>query len=161
MRWRNALSRMPTDVAGVAQTLGVGGAEITQSGIYELKVTDSNKAAGTPKGRNYNFISDVTTVPARKGVNFGFEYRLVGIPRGLTVPLRHVVIFPKGGLRYPKDGKVVARRQYYFDAVIGNLYIRGYELEEDWELVPGTWTLQVWYLERKLAEKTFTLVKPE
>jgi hypothetical protein len=88
-------------VAATAQMLGVGGVEITQIGIYERKVIDSNKAVGTPTERDYNFVSNVTTVPARKGVNFGFEYRLVGVPRGLKVPIRHVVIFP-GRLRTPR-----------------------------------------------------------
>lgn len=148
-------------VAAVAQMLVVGGAEITQSGIYELKATDSNNVAGTSRAPDYSFVSDATTVPARKGVNFGFEYRLTGVVRGLPVPIRHVVVFPEGGLRDPKDAKVVARRQYFFDATVGNLYLRGYDLKEDWELVPGIWTLQVWYFEKKLAEKTFTLIKPE
>jgi Domain of unknown function (DUF3859) len=151
----SAIALLSSVVAAETQMLGVGGAEITQLGTYEYEAASSNKAASS----EYRFVSSATTVPARKGAHFGFEYRLLGIPRGLQAPIRHVVIFPEGGVR-TTTGQVLARKDSFITATIGNLYLRGYNLDEDWEVVPGVWTLQVWFGERKLAEQSFTLTKP-
>jgi hypothetical protein len=75
-----------------AQTPTVSQAEITQVGIYEAKVTGKTAAPGAASGYvdevNYHFVSNATTVPARKGIRFGFEYRLVGLPKGAKFAIR-------------------------------------------------------------------------
>jgi hypothetical protein len=60
----------------------------------------------------------------------------------------------------PKTGKTATREEYSETTQIGGADLRGYGLDDDWEAVPGTWTLQVWYGDRMLAERSFTLVKP-
>ena len=37
----------------------------------------------------------------------------------------------------------------------------GYGFDNAWEIVPGVWTEQIWYQDRMLAERTFTVSKPE
>ena len=34
---------------------------------------------------------------------------------------------------------------------------RGYGFDEPWEVVPGTWTLEIWQGDRKLLEKSFEI----
>ncbi len=142
----------------------VARAEITQVGLYGYKVTAQKTETGTAMGYvqtgTYEFHTKTTTVPARLGAHFGFEYVLVGSPKGAKVNVRKVVIFPQGGVTNPKTGKTVARDEYEETIAIGARNLRGYSLDEDWEVVPGTWTLQVWVGDRKLAEQSFTLVKP-
>ncbi len=43
---------------------------------------------------------------------------------------------------------------------IGPLYLTGYKFEKDWELVPGTWIMQIWYGDQDVAEEVFTVFKP-
>jgi Domain of unknown function (DUF3859) len=44
---------------------------------------------------------------------------------------------------------------------IGALCLLGYGFDNAWEIVPGVWTEQIWYQDRKLAEQTFTVSGPE
>ena len=140
-------------------------AEITRFGLYDFKVTSKRTEAGTATGYvqtgDYEFHTTTTTVPARLGAHFGFEYVLIGTPKGAKINVRKVVIFPQGGLTNPKTGKTVARNEYEDTIAIGDRGLRGYSLDEDWEAVPGTWTLQLWLGDRKLAEKSFTLTRPQ
>ncbi len=155
-------------VAGVTaaapQADRIDGAEIVQFGFYEYKVTNTEDlrgtAAGTLKSVDYKFVSKTTSAPARTGIGFGFEYRLNGAPNGAKVPIRNVTIFPPGGVRNPKTGETFERSEYVSDKTIGEVSLKGYSLDDDWEVVPGTWTHQIWFGDRMLAEKSFTLTKP-
>jgi len=149
--------------AATAQADRIEGAEITQFGIYEYKVTNTQDlggtAAGTLQSVDYKFVSKTTSVKARRGVGFGIEYRLLGAPKDAKVPLRSVTIFPAGGLRNPKTGETFERNEYIEEKEIGAVLLKGYTLDDDWEVVPGTWTFQVWFGDRMLAEKIFTLTE--
>jgi hypothetical protein len=154
-------------VAGVttaaAQADRIDGADITQFGVYEYKVTNTQElggsAAGTLKSVDYKFVSKTTSIKARRGVGFGIEYRVLGSPKGAKVPLRSVTIFPAGGVRNPKTGERFERNEYIEDKEIGAPLLKGYTLDEAWEVVPGTWTFQVWFGDKMLAEKSFTLTE--
>ena len=113
--------------------------------------------AGTLKSVDYKFVSKTTVVPARRGVGFGIEYRVRGAPKDVKVPLRMVTIFPSGGLHNPKTGKTVLRNEYVEEKPVGALLLKGYTLDDDWEVVPGTWTFQIWFGDQLLAEKVFTV----
>jgi len=149
--------------AAAAQAPTVERATITKFGIYESKVTHTENSAGTATGTvnsvDYKFTSETTTVPARRGVGFGFECRLVGEPGGAKVPIRSVTIFPAGGLRNANTGQTFRRSEYIENKVIGDRLLKGYTLDEAWEVVPGTWTFQVWYGDDKLLEESFTLTE--
>jgi hypothetical protein len=44
-----------------------------------------------------------------------------------------------------------------FTTRIGDAYLDGYGFNEQWEIVPGTWTLQIWQGNRKLLERDFAI----
>ncbi|MCP3469284.1 DUF3859 domain-containing protein [Bradyrhizobium sp. CCGUVB1N3] len=147
-----------------AETPSVTGADIPRFGIYEGKVLNSETSSGTPTGTImrviHTFTSETTTVPARKGIRFGYEYRLAGAPNGALVPVRSITIFPPGGIRNPRTGEVFSRSDVTERWAIGSTVLHGYSLDEDWEAVPGTWVLQTWVGEQKVAEMEFTLTAP-
>ena len=58
------------------------------------------------------------------------------------------------------SGETFERNEYIEDKAVGETHLKGYTLDDDWEVVPGIWTLQVWFGDRMLAEKRFTLTKP-
>lgn len=68
--------------------------------------------------------------------------------------------YPSPGLRNPATGKTNIRGEYSEQKKLGTETLQGYGFEEDWELVPGTWTFEIWQDGRKLAEQSFTVVKP-
>ena len=97
-------------------------------------------------------------MPARIGINFGFEYRLVGTPEGNAATVRIVVIPPKAGLLNPATQQRVYRETWSPSAaLIGGTTLIGYLLEKDWELVPGLWRFEVWHADRKVGEQSFCL----
>lgn len=100
------------------------------------------------------------TIPLRKGVNFGFQYQAVGTPVGQRAKLHFVVIYPPPGLRKPGAASPIARDEYDQKVRIGvKDSFDGYSLVNDWELVPGDWTLEILSGSTQLASETFTLVK--
>lgn len=159
-----AIALLVSVVGAWAQAPAVSEAQITQFGTIDAQVTGKIGAPGvvsqTVKQGSYHFVTNATTMEARKGLNFGFEYRLVGAPQGAKVAIRKVTIFPAPGVRDPKTGQVLDRDEYIENNVIGQPVLKAYSLDNDWEAVPGDWIQQIWFGEQKLAEEKFTLTKP-
>ena len=44
---------------------------------------------------------------------------------------------------------------------IGALCLVGYGFDNAWEIVPGQWTQQIWYQDKMLAERKFSVSKAE
>lgn len=150
-----------TSMASVSvQTPMVSLANITRVGIFEAQPIGTPGVSGSFTGYNYHFLSNSPMVPARKGIQFGFEYRLVGQPQDATVSLKSVTLFPDTGLVNPDTGQATMRSENVIVKNIGPLYLTGYKFEKDWELVPGTWIMQIWYGDQDVAEEVFTVFKP-
>ena len=137
---------------------------VRDCGIFSADDQASSKPA--VDGVSFTAVSKVhaskktRTIPLRKGVNFGFQYELVGKPLGELATLHFVVIYPPPGVRKPGSSNPIPRLEYDQKARIGvkDSY-DGYELDADWELLPGDWTLQIWNGSTQLASESFTLVK--
>jgi hypothetical protein len=141
----------------------VQGVEIGQYGIYtgdKLGQEDAANAAVGYKSVTANIVFQQKTerITAAVGTSFGFEYVIRGSGEGgvdLTVKYLHPAI------TNPKTGRVFTSQEIVSDnRVIGKTHLIGYRFDEAWEIVPGTWTIQLLYGDKKLAEKTFQVVKP-
>ncbi len=147
-----------------AQTPQIDRIDVVEYGIYTTTATGEVSAPGTASGTR-SIVTDVRhaattrTVPAQKGAEFGFRYTVVGAPAGAIVPIHFVTIFPAPGLRNPATQQVKDRSEYDVNVAIGQTSFKSYGLDNDWEVVPGVWTMQIWYQGRKLAEQKFTVVK--
>jgi hypothetical protein len=121
--------------------------EIPGSGGENSIVLDEPKIAET-----------TTKVPMKKGTKFGYKWQLVGLisdqPVEIIYRYKHPPMVGPDGKRtegfdrsievQPENGKVES-----FD---------GYELSEDYELVPGNWTLSILYQGKVMVTKTFQVV---
>jgi hypothetical protein len=140
--------------------------EITDYGIYSSERTNDTKAApGTATGLVTNrtsttLIKTTTTVPARIGSQFGFRYRVIGQANGAIVNLKRIILVPQPGMRNPATGNTTVRDEYAYQKAIGGTGFASYALDDEWEVVPGTWTIEIWDGNGKLASKSFDLVKP-
>jgi hypothetical protein len=135
--------------------------EIVQFGIYTADLKSSTRdSQGIKENISTNFRNAVvtTTVPAQLGVRFGMEFKVIGAPANQTVSLKKVWMFPPAGLRSPKVTQPIHRDETTMKANIETTTYTGWRFDDPWELVPGTWTLQLWYGDQKLAEKQFTIV---
>ena len=151
--------------AAYAETAQIDRIDIVGKGIYEIAVGKLTAERQTPTGvaasvENAKMIQDTTTVPARKGLEFGIQYVIVGMPKGAQVPIRIVNVYPKQWLRNPKTHKTVQHAEIVRNKVIGDVIYAGYAFENEWEIVPGVWKFELWFKNRKLAEQSFTVTKP-
>jgi hypothetical protein len=147
-----------------AQTARVDRIDVVEYGIFTANTQSMQSAPGTASG-TVSTVADIRhaattrTIPAQQGIRFGFRYTVIGAPAGADVPLHMVTIFPPPGLTNPATQQRKAQSEYDSSATIGTASYKGYQLTDPWEVVPGVWTLQIWYQGRKLAEQKFTIVK--
>ena len=155
-------------VVGGASAQGAGKVdriEIVEVGIYRAETASIELAPGTAS-RQHNKLSETrlltptTRVEAKIGVHFGMRYRVVGSPSLASVKLVSVTHYPAPGLKNPKAAGIQTRGEHPLFATISQLNYRGYMFENDWELVAGTWTFELWDGDRKLASQAFDVVKP-
>jgi len=139
--------------------------EIVETGVYRAETAGIEAAPGTAT-RQRNLLTDTrllaptTRIEAKIGVHFGMRYRVVGSPSLASVKLVSVTHYPAPGLKNPKAAGIQTRGEHPLFATISQLNYRGYMFENDWELVAGTWTFELWDGDRKLASQAFDVVKP-
>jgi hypothetical protein len=147
----------------------VSGLTITHVGTYTATSISWPARAGqlSPTSTigtetSWHFVADGSEVPATVGTRFGIEFRVDGAPEGEPVTLYMALSFPPQGLRNPNTGVMLHGTRLAFPHVkIGALTLLGYGFDNSWEIVPGTWTEQIWYKDRMLAERTFTVTVAE
>jgi hypothetical protein len=146
----------------VAHAQAVQRVDITEVGLYTVHTDKSVEAPGAPSGvsrlvSDITLVESTTTVPARLGSNFGFRYRIIG--KGKSVRVKKVTHIPEPGIRNPETGNVSLTSVVFIDRTIGDTNFTSYSLDHDWEIVPGTWTMELWVDDRKLASQSFEVVK--
>ena len=138
--------------------------DITDVGIYELKVTGTIAAPGTVAGvrtgvSSAKLVEATTTIPGRLGVHFGFRYKIIG-QTGRDVLLKNVTLIPQPGIRDPNTGKTTVRSGFSVNQKIGIDADRGYTFDNPMEIVTGTWTFELWDGDRKLVSQSLNVVAP-
>ena len=100
-----------------------------------------------------------------KNTYFAYRYRITDIPKEAakrpTVDVRKILTHPE--MTLPDGSKSngwdrVARGRTSVGQVIA---FDGYVFSEDYELVEGEWTFQIWYDDKMMVEQKFTMYKPE
>lgn len=135
---------------------------IVRFGLYKPAATaeripDSGSPTGYVTRGPAVFQAAATAVPLVKGVGFGFDFRIEGAPADDAVRLTTVITHP--AMRKP-DGKVLWHQVFENDVRGKNGTITGslwYTLREDYELLPGDWTLAVLHHDTVLVEKRFVV----
>jgi hypothetical protein len=139
--------------------------DVARPGTYEIEVRGPvpDRAISTGnrvEAQAYKSLKVGTEISAKAGTIIGAELTIVGSPRRAKVPLKVVWRYPSPGLTNP-DTKVTKTSDEYSDTqLVGEKFPAFWGLTQDWHLVPGTWTLEVWHGERKLVTQQFHLVRP-
>jgi hypothetical protein len=150
--------------AALAQGVRVDAVDIVDKGIYVITPGEQTVGANIPSGtitavpvaKN---VQATTTIPGKLGVEFGFRYIAVGAPAGALVTLDFVYTYPAPGLRDPAEAKPILESRFSRIKPIGETVYLGYGLENAWEVVPGTWTFEIWYQGKKMAAQAFTVTR--
>ena len=122
--------------------VGTGSSGIEEdyvAGDYVLKTTD--------------------TIPTCLGTRFGILYRLVGAPVGAALNIVAVNKFPAPGLAMPGVAAPIREDRYRDIGRIGGEGLSSYQFDNQWEMVPGIWAIELWSGDRKLASRDFNVVR--
>jgi hypothetical protein len=141
----------------------VTGARITWYGPFtfakETEVDEPGAATGKKDILSGVVPPSVNTdrVPFVAGTWFGFGYELIGRPSNALVTLKYVTNIPAPGLPDAATGKLTrVSVSTWPDLAIGRTDLfRATSLGDLQGTPTGTWTLQVWYGDRMLLEKSF------
>jgi hypothetical protein len=139
--------------------------EIVDAGFYDTAkttVTGATQAAGAVTGTvkelgAVKLSPEPPVTSARVGIGFGVRFRSFGARDGERAVLRSVWTIPEPGIVNPTNGTTYRQSVAEFGTKIGTNHVRGYGFDEPWEVVPGTWTLEIWQGDRKLLEKSFEI----
>jgi hypothetical protein len=135
--------------------------EVTDFGIYTAdKTASTTNDLGLTHNivNNIQYIAATDTIRAQLGVKFGFRYSIRGAPEDARVTIKQITIYPPAGVMSPKTGLL---QTHSFSTVyrIGMSGVfAGYDINEPWEQVPGTWTIQLWVGDQKFAEHSFAVI---
>jgi hypothetical protein len=140
----------------------VTGAELVEYGV--LKKMVSGGLLNAPKsltGKVNNAIASqlvdsTTTIKASVGTTFGIGVKLLGEPEGAAITLHFRCAHPK--LTDPASGHSSELDEWEGAAPVGHLRYVSYTFDDNWEVIPGKWMIQVLYDGKVLAEKTFDVV---
>ena len=140
----------------------VTGAEIVECGI--LKKIKSDGVLDAPNaltGKVNNVIvsqlvQSTTTIKASIGTTFGILVKLIGEPDGAIITSHFRCIHPK--LTDPVSGHTGETEEWEGPLRVGVARYVSYTFDNEWELVPGKWTIQVLDSGKILAEKTFEVI---
>ncbi len=159
-----SMSLIPESGATVSKAIVSG--TVLEYGIYAYGgKMHTVKSPGTATGTvSYDDPEDVRLsretkrVPLTKGLIFGYKWRLQGLkddrPVEITYRVKHPPIVNHKGVQSEKSE---VRMQI---APIGGAceMIASYRLSEDYELVPGIWTISVFLGDQVVTEMPFEVV---
>ncbi|SRR5581483_6473042 len=124
---------------------------ITRFGIYEM--------VGPPTGPwKVGSVSTTTEIPARLGLRFGIDFEISGI----TEPSAFVLATLTHPPFVKPDGSSETKAEVRMGSFsVNNGHINsvyGFTFDHPYEIVPGSWQIQISYQDHVLAEKTFHVV---
>jgi hypothetical protein len=139
----------------------VRNAQIAAYGTFEkLNSTGIRPAPGSLQGKAETvaaatLVEQTTEIHASAGKSFGVRVRFIGTPAGGAVAFTVKCLHPK--LTDPESGRSSESDQWENVGLIGDEGYVGYTFEKDWEMVPGTWTIQIFVGPKLIAEKSFSV----
>ena len=143
----------------------VDGADVVERGLYKIEKVEAIKDAAISAGQRteaeeVKLVESAWRIQAKKDIVIGLKVKLSGRPHGRIVPLRVVWRYPEPGLRNPNTGTTMFRDEYVDSkSRIGGTRIFYWSMSEEWTLVPGTWTFELWHNDRLLVKQDFALSK--
>ena len=158
-------------ITGTMET--VSGIDIIDYGLFSVKefgtIPEKNTATGQLTVGNVNtlkLVKKTDRVPAVLGNKFGVRFRLKGATPGEQVMITTKVQMPGlkktviDGRRRSEQGPLY-EETWNLPKTVGEVTYSGYVFEKDWELVPGTWIIQLFYGEKWLGEQIFEVYREE
>lgn len=152
-------------LAQAQETAGISGIDVYEFGTYTA-VGPSYEQPASHQGirmeahESYVHLETTRTIVARVGVRFGIRYRTKGTTVTPTAPLTMVWKFPAPGITGVDRHKNIRQEVVEVPVLPNESYALTMSLDSAEDLVPGTWTFEIWSGKNKLAEEKFELILP-
>lgn len=132
-------------------------------GIFSCSYGERTPNEDSPTGyvldlQNLQFEKESKVVPAELRTTFGMLFYLPSACTNATA--RFVYSYPP--IKNPETGRIF--RRYERERQLGSkpgLYQMVYTFAEEYELVEGKWTLQIFLKDKLVVEKRFTVVRKQ
>ncbi|AOS95899.1 Prolyl oligopeptidase family protein [Microbulbifer aggregans] len=129
-------------------------------GGYDQAATLAKTQTGLAEGDSYPYTirEETLQVPLRKGLKFGTRYAMTGEADKTHAVIRLKWTHPEQVL---PSGRRVTEEHDILLPTLGKDSSMTYSFDFDYEMVPGTWTLEFFDIEgRELMRQTFEVVEP-
>lgn len=143
--------------AQVQSHASVNEINIVDYGIYEPMRGPLPKGVPAYSVDDVQLVAVTNSITAKIGVKFGFRYMIIGEPFGAPVAVKAVILFPPAGLVSPDKGLIHSVSNLTTER-IGAKKAIACRIDEPWQSVPGTWTIQLWVGSQKFAEQSFNVI---
>lgn len=143
---------------GIADEIKVDGIEILAYGEFKATSLTTKDAENTSLGKmtvlkDIELVKQSNIIDADTGTQFGVKYFVKGSPKGTNVALSVRLLHP--ATSNPDRKNSSTSETWVANAKVGSANYSGWIFEYAWELVPGDWTLQLYYKDQKMLEKKF------
>jgi hypothetical protein len=103
-------------------------------------------------------VEETDHIKPNLGAEFGFSYRIKASPEVAEVTLRRVTRFPVA-LTNPSTGKTQSHNETLLHLHAGANGYAGWRFNEEWELMPGYWYIELWNGDVLLTSQKFIVEK--
>jgi hypothetical protein len=142
----------------VALAADVTSIEIIEYGKYEVQrtgeATKTETGMLTSQVTGVTFVEQTTNILATPTDAMGVRFTVHGSPHGEAVTVKVVLKTP--GIT-PPSRKTVFDHNINYRVNIEEPFLYWWGFREKWEIVPGTYIIQIFYNDRMFAEKTFNV----
>ena len=144
------------------QVSTVTGAELFDYGVYDIVDTGKSVPTAGTATRTWDvtpyatLVKKTDVIHVRGKTDFGIRYRLTGKSGARPPEIRVQLVHPP--LTNSKSRKPVSVESFKVYIGMGQLDYRGYMFEEPWQMVPGTWTFQLYAGKNLILEKPFQVI---
>jgi hypothetical protein len=132
---------------------------IRSGGLVNSTNTSTGKAISKPV---IQMVKTTNRIPLVKDAHMSLQYRIWNLPeQPAYIKLRRVLKHPAMTL---PDGKVSTGSDYMINGHVSIGQVIAYTgdgLNEEYEMLEGEWTFQIWYQDKKLVEQTFVTYWPD
>lgn len=145
---------------GALQTHAYGQAAPQSARVEQINILAAGRFEKGP-ANTLQIVERTNRIPGSVGVSFGMIYTIIGPASALPASLNLVIRLPqRGGMANPTTGTRIFRIEEPILGRIGATNTSGFTFDHQWEIVLGSWTMEIWSSGRKLGEQQFEIVRP-
>lgn len=149
---------------GVAEAqTRIDGSRVIQRGYYELgtvkTIKDASISVGQRTEASATLKQSASRIEVENGTVLGFTFIVNGVPRDQNVNMRVIWRYPDPGMTNPATGRTKYTDEYDTPVRMNAEQTFYWTIGDPWQQVPGVWTCEIWYGQRRVVRQDFEVVR--